>query len=251
MRTNRRVHQPRLVLVHGFTQTARSWDPMAAHLPPTLEVHRPELPGHGAAADDRSGFAGAANRLAAEHGPATFAGYSMGGRVCLRLTLDHPAAVDSLVLFGASPGLASADERDARRRDDERLAADIAAIGVAGFLEMWMSQPMFETSTPRPHDVAARRQNPPEGLAHALRALGTGAMEPLWHRLPDLQPPTLLVVGEHDHKFRAIAETMDAATGPHVQVVVVAGAGHALPLDQPEACARLVVEHMGTHAPAS
>lgn len=232
----------RLVLVHGFTQTARSWDPMVACLPGGIDVRRPELPGHGSARDVRLGFAETAGALATEGGEAVYAGYSMGGRLCLRLALDHPHQVPALVLFGASPGLADDDDRADRQRDDARLAGDIEEVGVASFLEMWMSQPMFETTTPRPEDVEARRHNPAEGLAFALRELGTGSMEPLWDRLGDLSMPTLLVVGEHDAKFRAIAESMAERIGAPCRVEVVEGAGHAVPLDEPGACARLVGE---------
>lgn len=239
---------PRLVLVHGFTQTARSWDAMAEHLPADLDVARLEVPGHGAAGGERLGFVETAAALAAAGGEAVYAGYSMGGRLCLRLALDHPERVRALVLFGASPGIADADGRAERQRADKRLAADIAATGVVGFLDVWLAQPMFETTTPRAPDLEARRSNTAAGLAHALRSLGTGTMEPLWDRLADLRPPTLLVVGERDAKFRAIAEAMAAQVGERCRVEVVAGAGHAVPLDRPEACAALVAGFVADHS---
>ena len=37
----------RLVLVHGFTQTLRSWDRLAASLSDAYQVVRVDLPGHG------------------------------------------------------------------------------------------------------------------------------------------------------------------------------------------------------------
>jgi 2-succinyl-6-hydroxy-2,4-cyclohexadiene-1-carboxylate synthase len=54
--------------------------------------------------------------------------------------------------------------------------------------------------------------------------------------------PVLLVAGEHDAKFRALAERMAAAIGPNARTEEVAGAGHAVPLDQPGACAALIAE---------
>jgi 2-succinyl-6-hydroxy-2,4-cyclohexadiene-1-carboxylate synthase len=230
----------RIVLVHGFTQTARSWDDVAAILAQDHEVVRVELPGHGGSADERLEFVDTAAAIGEAGGEAVYAGYSMGGRLCLRLALDRPDLVRSLVLVGASPGLADPDARDDRRRSDALLAKEIEKGDTQQFLEHWLAQPLFETSRPRPDDLAARRANPRDGLAHALRSLGTGAQDPLWDRLCELDMPVLLVAGEHDAKFRDIAERMAAAIGPGARTAWVHGAGHAVPLDRPQDCARLI-----------
>ena len=64
-------------------------------------------------------------------------------------------------------------------------------------------------------------------------------MPPLWGRLGELAIPVVLVAGERDAKFRAIAERMAAAL-PDARVEVVGGAGHAVQLERPEAVAALV-----------
>jgi 2-succinyl-6-hydroxy-2,4-cyclohexadiene-1-carboxylate synthase len=234
----------RLVLVHGFTQTGRSWDAVVAHLAGAdrLDVVRVELPGHGAASDRRLGFVEAARSIGDEGGAGTYVGYSMGGRLCLRLALDRPDLVRSLVLVGASPGLPTEAERADRRRSDAPQAADHEAAGTKDFLDRWLAQPLFETTTPSPDELAARRTNSPAGLAYALRTLGTGAQDSLWDRLGELVMPVLLVAGEKDAKFRAIAERMAAAIGPAASTAWVEGAGHAVLLDQPEALARLIAD---------
>jgi 2-succinyl-6-hydroxy-2,4-cyclohexadiene-1-carboxylate synthase len=233
----------RVVLVHGFTQTHRSWDEVAGALAGRFEVVMVELPGHGGSAPARLDFPATAAAIAeAGGGPATYVGYSMGGRLCLRTALDRPGLVASLVLVGASPGIEDGAARAERRRADARLAEDLAGGDTKAFLDGWLAQPLFETTTPRPAGPRGRRANPPDGLAYALRHLGTGAQEPLWHRLAELAMPVLLVAGEHDAKFRALAERMAAAIGPNARTEEVAGAGHAVPLDQPGACAALIAE---------
>lgn len=234
----------RIVLVHGFTQTLRSWDEVAADLAHRgHEVVRVDLPGHGGSADVRLSFVDTAAAIGQAGGPdGCYVGYSMGGRLCLRLALDRPEVMESLVLVGASPGLADPAERATRRQSDGRLARDLEASGTVEFLDRWLAQPLFETTSPRPADLAARRANPPAGLGYALRELGTGTQEPLWDRLATLSVPALLVVGEHDAKFRALAERMAEAIGENARVAVVDGAGHAVPLDQPTTCARLIAE---------
>ena len=64
-------------------------------------------------------------------------------------------------------------------------------------------------------------------------------MPSLWERLPDLDLPVDLVVGERDEKFRAIAEKMAYAL-PRARVTVVPGAGHAVHLEAPDAVVELL-----------
>ncbi len=226
--------------MHGFTQTGATWDEIAAQLAAEAEVVRVDLPGHGGSADVRLGFEETAAALGAVGGRAVYVGYSMGGRLCLRLALDRPDLVVALVLLGASPGVADPAERAERRRSEKRLAADILDSGDAGFLHGSLAQPAFETVRPRATDLEVRRTNPAEGLAAALDKLGTGSQTPLWDRLPELTVPTLLVAGERDAKFVAIARRMDAATGPNVRTAFVPESGHAIHLDRPAACVGLI-----------
>jgi 2-succinyl-6-hydroxy-2,4-cyclohexadiene-1-carboxylate synthase len=233
----------RVALVHGFTGTNESWADVAALLVPDLQVAPVDLPGHGASSHVRLGFEDAAAAIGTAGGEAAYVGYSMGGRLCLRLAIDRPDLVAALVLIGASPGLASADERAARRQADERLAAGIERDGTERFLQRWLSHPLFATLDPSPDELARRRQNPPEGLASALRLLGPGAQEPLWDRLDELHMPVLLIVGERDAKFLKIGQRMLDA-GLRARLEVVANAGHAVQLEDPTACAELIREFL-------
>lgn len=227
-----------LVLLHGFAQTGASWDPVTRALGGRYRAAAPDLRGHGARADARPvsfpAVIGDLDELVPRG--ATLAGYSMGGRIALAYALERPGRVSRLVLVGASPGLADVAEREARRAADEALAERIEREGVEAFADEWEAQPLF---VGRPAGVAEaaraeRLRQSPLGLAAALRGLGTGAMEPLWDRLAEMLTPVTLIAGEHDGKFRAIAERM-AERLPDARLQVVAGAGHAVHLEQPEA----------------
>jgi 2-succinyl-6-hydroxy-2,4-cyclohexadiene-1-carboxylate synthase len=241
----------RLVLVHGFTQTLRSWDGLAGPLADSFQVVRVDLPGHGGSSAVDTTFEEAAAAIGDAGGTATYVGYSMGGRLCLRLAVDRPDLVRSLVLVGASPGLADDGERAARRAADEALAAEIERSGTAAFLERWLAQPMFSTLEPQPDDLEARLANTSAGLATALRQLGTGGQEPLWDRLGELTMPVLAVAGEDDVRYTEIAAQMAAAIGPNAQVVAVAGAGHAAHLERPGSFSRLLAAFLALHPPTS
>lgn len=227
-----------LVLLHGFTQTGRSWEPVRHALSGRYRAVAPDLPGHGDFTERRpASFAACDAYLraltAASH---TLVGYSMGGRIALHAALAPRSAVARLVLIGASPGIADPAERAARRADDDALAARIEAIGVEAFVAEWGAQPLFAGM---PRGVAEladadRLRNTAGGLAAALRGLGTGVMPSLWARLGALACPVDLVVGERDEKFRSVAERM-ASSLPVARVHVVADAGHAVQLEAPEA----------------
>lgn len=232
-----------LVLLHGFTQTGRSWQPVGHALAGRYRAIAPDLPGHGDFAARRPASFSACDAYvrALTDGPFTLAGYSMGGRIALHAALSLGARVTRLVLVGASPGLADPSERAARRADDDALAERIERIGLEAFIAEWAAQPLFE-GMPRGIVEQAqqdRRRNTAEGLAAALRGLGTGTMPPLWERLGELAMPVELVAGERDAKFRAIAERMAAAL-PDARLHVVPGTGHAVQLEAPGAVAEII-----------
>lgn len=173
--------------------------------------------------------------------PLALGGYSMGGRLALHYALTRPARVRRLILVGASPGIADAAARAARRRSDERLAQEIERLPLEDFAERWARTPILAG---QPAEVAARAHADrlrctPSGLARALRGLGPGTLPPLWHQLGELSMPVLLIVGEYDHKYREIAQRMVQAL-PDGRLEVIAGAGHAVHLERPAAVAALI-----------
>ena len=233
----------RFVLAHGFTQTARSWsviERLLAQRRPAAEVVAVDLPGHGTASDVDGDLWSSAERLVTIGGAATYVGYSMGGRVALHAALAHPDTVARLVLIGATAGIDDEDERRARRAADGRLATRIEEIGVAAFVDEWLQNPLFaglDDDTARRDD---RLRNTATGLASSLRETGTGTQTPLWDALGELRTPVLLLVGEHDAKFTAIAERMRDAL-PDSSMRVIAGAGHSVHLEQPEATVEAIL----------
>jgi 2-succinyl-6-hydroxy-2,4-cyclohexadiene-1-carboxylate synthase len=209
-------------LVHGFTQSERSWSAVPLDDAVALRVR------------DDLDFVATAHALGDEGGRATYVGYSMGGRLCLQLALDRPDLVDGLVLVSASPGIADDAERAARRTSDASLAHEVERDGVDAFLERWLAQPLFASLSRDAAGVEDRRAaNTVDRLAHQLTELGQGSQPDNWPRLPELAMPVLLVVGSRDPKYVDIAGRMEAAI-PNARVEVIDGAGHACHLERPD-----------------
>jgi 2-succinyl-6-hydroxy-2,4-cyclohexadiene-1-carboxylate synthase len=234
----------RMRLVHGFTQTRRSWEPVERCLPSDWDVQAVEVP-------DGLDFVTTAETLGLRGGEGTWGGYSLGARLCLRLALDRPNLVDRLGLVSASAGIASAGGRAARVAADERLAQSLDRDGLATFLDRWLDQRLFETL---PRHAAMlddrRRGNTVQRVAHQLRVLGQGAQEPLWDRLGELDMPVLLVTGQWDRAYTETAEQMAAAIGANARHVTVAKSGHAVHLERPEDVAELLVDFVGARSDA-
>jgi 2-succinyl-6-hydroxy-2,4-cyclohexadiene-1-carboxylate synthase len=246
----------RLVLLHGFTQGPGSWDPLVAELDPSYEIVRVTLPGHGpagsASAQARLAFETAAAAVAdavaevAGPEPATWIGYSLGGRLTLRVALDRPELVGSLALIGATAGIEEADARAARVAIDERLAAGLERKGVEQFIDGWLAQALFSGLSRSDAGVEERRMGTVDGLASALRLLGTGAQDPVWGRLGEISVPVLLMAGEHDSKFSALAFRMAAGIGENAGISFVPGAGHAAHLERPQSVALILSRFLST-----
>jgi 2-succinyl-6-hydroxy-2,4-cyclohexadiene-1-carboxylate synthase len=221
----------RVVLVPGFTQTARSWDPVIRRLPADLDVIALDVP-------EGLDFRGTARALGEAGKRGVYVGYSMGGRLCLQLALDHSDLVDRLVLVSTSPGIPDPTERAARRDVDREWVRVLEDGGVDAFYERWLAQPLFASLSPDAAELETRIRNRAV-LAHQLRALGQGAMPSLWERLGDLSMRVDLAVGGLDTKYVEIAGRMCEQIGD-ATLHVVEGAGHAVHLEQPAALGRVL-----------
>jgi 2-succinyl-6-hydroxy-2,4-cyclohexadiene-1-carboxylate synthase len=220
--------------VHGFTQTADSWKPIAALFAADgYESVVVDVPGHGESSNVRADLRRGADMLTAVCGAAVYIGYSLGGRLCLHAALMYPHLVRGLAVIGASPGIADETERATRRAADNKLADHISDVGVDTFLDEWLAQPLFADLALDDDERADRLRNTADGLASSLRHAGTGAQGSLWPRLREINLPVLTIAGELDAKFAAIGRQI-AASVPQGESVEVPGAGHAAHLQQPE-----------------
>jgi len=239
-----------LLLLHGFTQTRRSWGRFASELGTDRTLVLADLPGHGSSSTVHADLWEAAGLLAAAthetagalaaDGRLDVLGYSLGARVALHLAVAHPELVHGLILISGTPGIADDQARETRRQRDADLADRLESeADVESFLDRWLAAPMFATLPSAASSRASRSANTASGLAASLRLSGTGAQDPLWGRLEQISAPVLVVTGATDIRFTELGGRIVERVGAGV-LSVVPGAGHAAHLEQPRVVARLV-----------
>jgi len=255
----RRGH-PVLLLPGGLS--ACSWAQLLAVLQRNYHAFAPDLPGNGLTY--RIDFHGLPFRATAENlvkeimdaldlRSATVIGHSMGGYFALVFALAHPDRVSKLVMIGEPAGssppsqwrkIAASPEMkvsehvtmDDTRHDwghmiaahiervgAELMEADNAAANVPGYAPSWNSM------------IDELLSEKDLGLSYGLRP-----------ELKNLRPSTLFIWGDKDF-FGPPTEGQEmAALAPHAKCEVVADAGHAVWIDQPEQCAQLVTAFLET-----
>jgi 2-succinyl-6-hydroxy-2,4-cyclohexadiene-1-carboxylate synthase len=244
-----------VTLLHGFTQSGRSWSEVVSLMPEGWQWIMPDLRGHGATSV-RPGAPYTMDACTADlemlwHSLGIarthLVGYSMGGRLALHVAAARPERILSLLTIGAHAGL-DEDAREGRRRGDEALAQRIEIEGLEAFVNYWSSLPLFAGLERRGPSFlaqarAARMDNHVGGLAESLRGMGAGAMRPVWHELNRVTAPSTFVAGQLDHGYAASARRL-ASSVPNGRVVLVQRAGHTVHQERPEAFSRLLLAHL-------
>jgi 2-succinyl-6-hydroxy-2,4-cyclohexadiene-1-carboxylate synthase len=221
-----------MVLLHGFAGTGRSWESVDVDgaVAPDLHTLRPAT------------FDGiVAGVLGLVPGRFALGGYSMGARCALQVALAAPRRVSSLALVAGTAGIDGEEERRIRAAGDAAMATRMRAASPDGVVRLWCDQPIFAGQPPaaRAQQEADVRATPPGVLADALSALSTGRMRPMWGDLGRLTMPAVVVVGERDAKYVALGERLVDGL-PDAELVVVAGAGHGLLREAPDAVAAAI-----------
>ncbi len=243
-----------LLFLHGFMGSGRDWTETVEALPDCRCI-LVDLPGHGLSAGCPGGLyrmPETARALLAVLddlgvGQCVPVGYSMGGRLALYLALTHPDRCRALVVESGSPGLASKQERAARREWDEAKASELERQGLDTFLEAWYRQPLFHSigrdETRFAGLMDRRRHNDPAGLARSLRLMGTGSQPSLWPRLSEIPFAWLAVAGELDSRYRKTMQDM-VSVSEKGRLAIIPDAGHNTHFENPEAFSRTLREFL-------
>jgi pimeloyl-ACP methyl ester carboxylesterase len=248
-----------LVLLHGITGHARTWDRLASDLSPRFRVLALDQRGHGdsdAAIDGdyrvdvmAGDLAGFADRL--ELRTFTLLGLSMGGRVAIAYAGANPGRVERLVIVDIGPDIhlpGLERIRGMMSTAPERIDSKEQAIEYAR-----RANPRSDEAELRHRVIHALRRAPDgvltwkydKALRDMMRAGGRRDATDLWAPLGRIACPTLVVRGaESDILSPEIAKKMLERL-PDGRLAEVPEAGHSVPADQPAEFGRVVRAFLG------
>ena len=174
--------------------------------------------------------------------PAFAAGLSVGGIVSLAYARAQPSRVRGLVLCNTGPGFKNPEALAQWQDMLERSAAKFGEVGIEKYLEGSRARAELLGLDPDSSLAAEARRGVLSSTVGGLQRFARGVAGPvpnLVDVLGEIRQPALILVGEKDANFQRASHVM-AAKLPHVERVELAGAGHVLNLDQPEAFVREV-----------
>ena len=252
--------EPRIVLVHGGSQNAHTWDTVALGLgEPLIAV---DLPGHGHsdwrddAAYSPASMAADLADLIATHAPSAelVVGMSLGGLTSLALAGHSPHLVRKLALVDITPGVTG-----------------VKAKAVLDFVNGPQAFPSFEDLLARTieHNPTRTVSSLRRGILHNAKQLDDGswqwrydrrshvrdaqasgdpvpanALSALWDIVSALECPLTLFRGS----LSPVVDDADVAEllrrRPNAAVVVVEGAGHSIQGDRPVELTTLLRESL-------
>lgn len=118
------------------------------------------------------------------------------------------------------------------------------------FIDYWENIPLFQSQKRVPLEEReklreGRLRNSIRGLANSLRGMGTGQQPSLWGCLPALHMPVLLLAGERDAKYVAIASEMDKLL-PRSTAAVIREVGHTVHFEKSRQFIQTVINFLHT-----
>ena len=232
---------PVVVLLHGGNLDRRMWDDQLPVLVPYFRVIRYDARGFG-----RSGHADTAYQAHADlyallrHldvSRASLVGLSLGGRIAIDFTLDHPEMVDKLVLAG--PGLSGWQDWSAE--DSTWIVAARRAAHARDSIGMamaWLSSDYMRPAMEQPLLASRLRAIASDNATFWMTLAQRGEVErdadpPALGRLAAIRVPTLVIVGDRDSPvIRRIVDTL-AVSIIGSRVLVIHGSGHMVNMERP------------------
>jgi len=240
---SRSSSEPILLLVHGFPLDHTMWQPQIDYFGSRGRVISPDLRGFGGSSNAAGSpvsmgtYAHDLNalldRLEVDR-PIAFCGLSMGGYIAWQFCAKYASRLAALVVCDTR-SIADTPQAVAGRMELTKrvLAEGIDPVKAAMMPKLFGPETVAKQLPCIADTVAAIERASPIGVAAALVAMA--GRPDMTASLAEIRVPTLVVVGEHDvispvEEMRGIAERV-----PGAEFVVIPGAGHMSPLENPAA----------------
>jgi 3-oxoadipate enol-lactonase len=230
-------HGQPLVFIHGLGSSTKDWESQVPEFSKSYRVITFDLRGHGQSekpsgpysipmlAADLAGLLRGLNIFSVH-----LVGLSLGGAVAFQFALDYPSIVKTLTIVNSGPRLVGTPEEV--QQEIERRVGIVQQLGMQA-----MGEALAPTLFPNPEQAPLREtfiqrwaENDPLAYIEATRSFLGWNVE---SELEMIECPTLILVADQDYSPVMIKEAYVKLI-PRAQMVVIADAHHALPLEKPE-----------------
>jgi pimeloyl-ACP methyl ester carboxylesterase len=224
-----------LVLIHGAGGNHLSWPSQLRRLS-GYRVYTPDLPGHGKSKGRGLQSIGSYGKITAawiqdlELPKVFLAGHSMGGAVALWMAWHHPELVRALILISTGAAL------PVNLSLIDELATQVGFPTAVDKIIGWSFSAQIEPALIENVKTQMLKTRP-SVLAGDFQACDRFDLS---GRLEEVQVPTLVLVGNEDKMTPERFSEELAADIPGAALEVIQGAGHMLPLEQPDRTAQVV-----------
>jgi pimeloyl-ACP methyl ester carboxylesterase len=221
---------PTLLLTHGYSSTSAMWQGQIEALSRHHKLVLWDMRGHGQSdyPEDPAAYSEALtvadmaallDKVGAD--AAIVGGLSLGGYMSLAFYRAYPQRVRALLIIDTGPGFKKDDARETWNKRARETGDRFEREGLE----------VLKSASPERSSASHRDAC---GLARAARGMLTQRDAHVIELLPDIKVPSLVVLGADDAPFLAASDYM-AAKIPGARKAVIAAAGHAVNIDQPQA----------------
>lgn len=234
-----------IVLIHDGVVNSASFDDMWPILCKDFRVVRYDRRGYGQSPPAKAPYSPQADlatvMAAAKMDHASLVGFSFGGGLAVSYAIDHPEAVDRLILSGAALNGFQPTKNFSNRIMHIMLPMVIGnfdAVIANASKETWIMAPGHDAARARaaallkanPQDLGHQRSDPIKGWPSDLP------------RMPGLKVPTLIMTGDHDIADNQAASGAAQVLIPGSRRIVIEDAGHLMQLEHPREIADLIAD---------
>jgi len=240
-----------LVLVHGFPLDNRIWESQVANLSDKYRVIAPDLPGFGKSQPPRpftmESLADALHAFLTQIKalPCALAGLSMGGYMSFAYERKYPIDLKALILVDTKAEADTPDGKAGRNKMIETVRTSGSPAIAAAMLPKMLSPQTLQSRPQLVQQVKSIMEScPPQTIEYALAAMRD--RNDYRDCCPSVALPTLILVGDADVITPpAVAESMHKDI-PHSKLVIIKGAGHLSPMEQPEQVNQAIRQFLAT-----
>ncbi|HEX5782330.1 MAG TPA: alpha/beta hydrolase [Solirubrobacteraceae bacterium] len=240
-----------VVLLHGSSDSHRSYAPMLSHLPHDLRAYALTTRGHGDSDKPQHGYAladhvadVAAFLDAVGHDAAVIVGHSFGSYTAQQFAIDHPERTVALVLMGAFRAVVRDPEVEALEAAIAALEDPVDPEFVRAFQESTITQPLAPGVLDQA--IAESCKLPARVWRAALDGI-LAATPPTEAGL--ITAPTRIVWGDQDAYCPRGEQVLLAAAIPGAELLVYEGTGHAVHWEQPARAAADIAAFLSPRGP--